>query len=240
MEHLNIAICDDNHAFVNELEALLQTALCKQHYNIEIYNSPKNLIEKLAAHHNYDMVFLDIEFCQSDINGVVAGKIIREGNAKVSIVFVSSEPNYSIELHDIQPLNFLVKPLNLQRVQKVLDQHRVRNPLMNQYFTYKLNRNVCRTSIDDIVYVESAGRNLKLHLVNGKTVVLYGSLKEAYCTQLSQYNFIQIHASYAVNYKYISRYSTKEITLAPKDVVLPVTQSKRVDVSRHIAGVLAL
>lgn len=39
------------------------------------------------------------------------------------IVYISGKSEYALELFDINPLNFLVKPLNYEKIEKVINKY---------------------------------------------------------------------------------------------------------------------
>ncbi len=70
---------------------------------------------------NYDLLFLDIELPQ--INGVAVGRYIRETikNEIIQIAYISSKQKYAMELFEMHPINYLVKPLTYEKIAKVID-----------------------------------------------------------------------------------------------------------------------
>ena len=117
---LNIAICDDEQKIGAELEAALIDIFGKLHieHEIEVYLAGEALYRKMEAGTHYDLIFLDIEFTKNEINGVEVGRLIREAhqNNIVSIVYISWEKKYSMQLFSIRPLNFLIKPLEYEEI----------------------------------------------------------------------------------------------------------------------------
>ena len=59
----------------------------------------------------YHFLLLDIELIKQ--NGVEVGKHLRDalGDYKIQIIYFFSKTNYAMELFQVQPLDFLVKPL---------------------------------------------------------------------------------------------------------------------------------
>ena len=94
------------------------------------------------------------------------------------------------------------------------------------YFAYKIGQTIHETKLNDIIYLESNKRKLTMHLANGNTVVFYGKLKDVYQQQLYNLGFIHIHASYVVNYNYISKAKYNEVVLVD-GTTLPISQLRR-------------
>ena len=67
------------------------------------------------------MLFLDIELPK--MNGVAVGQYIRETlkNETIQIAYISSKQEYAMELFEMRPINFLVKPLYEKKIENVID-----------------------------------------------------------------------------------------------------------------------
>ena len=135
-----------------------------------------------------------------------------------------------MQLFDIQPLNFLIKPLALEKIEKVIRRYLDLTGLWSSHFVYKIGQDVYKVKVKDIVYVESMNRKLIIHLADGSQDEFYGSLKDVYKEQLQKFDFLYIHASYEVNYDYISRYTYEEIQLENISNSFSISQSRRKDV----------
>jgi len=229
-----VAICDDERAIGSELERVIMNILGKMNikYEIDVYFTGEDLHLKMKNGAHYNLIFLDIEFAQNSINGVEVGRLIREAhnNNMVSIVFISWEMKYSMQLFDIRPLNFLIKPLCYKKVEQVIKTYLKLTGLWSGDFTYKIAHDVFKVQLRDIVYLESDKRKIILHLSDGRKEEFYGILKEVYQEQLQKYDFLFIHASYVVNYDYITAVKYNELILTNGIMPLPISQHKRKDV----------
>ena len=226
-----VAICDDEERIAGELEVFLIEIFKKLNvkYEIDVYFSGAELCKEMRDGSHFDLIFLDIELANDEANGVAIGQFVRDAyqNNKASIVFISWEKKYSMELFDIQPLNFLIKPLELDKVEQVIRRYLYIAGLWHSHFTYKIGHDVFKVQIKDIVYLESLDRKLIIHLTDGRQEEIYGSLREMYKEQLQKFDFLFIHASYAVNYDYVSFYTLKELKLEIVDITLPISQDRR-------------
>lgn len=230
---LFIAICDDEIRIGAELEAAIIEILAKQNiqHEIDVYTSGEELCAKIEAGAHYNIIFLDIEFAKNAINGVEAGRLIRESyqNDLAAIVYISWEMKYSMQLFDSRPLNFLIKPLdNIKVEQTILTYLRIAG-LWAAEFVFKIGFNTHKVPIKDIVYLQSDKRKIILHLAGGKKELFYGTLKDVYQQQLQRFDFIFIHGSFVVNYDYIALAKYDEMILADGITALPISQPKRKD-----------
>lgn len=237
-----IAICDDEVRVGADLERTLIDILDKLNikYDIDVFFTGNELCRELEAGTHYDLIFLDIEFAQDEINGIELGQIIRDAhhNYTVSIIYISWKKEYAIQLFDIRPLNFLIKPLQYEKIKQTINTYlKVASFLLGE-FSYNVGRDIFKVQIKDIVYLESYDRKLILHLADGRKEEFYGSLKEAYQEQLNKFDFLYIHASYLVNYDYITLIKYDQLLLANSAIPLPISQPKRKEVRKAYCAIM--
>jgi DNA-binding LytR/AlgR family response regulator len=229
-----VAICDDEISVGSELERTLIEIFCKLNikYEINIFFSGEELYQKMATGAHYDLIFLDIEFAHDKANGVEIGRMIREvqRNYLASIVFISWEKEYALQLFEIQPLNFLVKPLLYQEVENVINKYLVVTDFLAYIFTYKVGHDTFKVQKKNIVFFENSERKVIIHLSDGRRDMFYGSLKELYEKQLKSFDFLFIHASYVVNYQYIEALRFNQVQLLGSVRSLPVSKYKKNEV----------
>jgi len=239
---LSIAICDDELKIGAELERELIGTLSKLKvkHEIDVYFSGETLCSKMQAGTHYDLIFLDIEFANEEMNGVETGRLIRDAyqNNMASIVFISWEQRYSMQLFDIRPFNFLIKPLTHERVKQVITTFLQISGYHSDEFIYKKGHDTYKVKIKDIIYLESNNRKLILYLADGKKEEFYGSLKEAYNEQLTNFDFLFIHASYAVNYDYISTVKYSQLLLMDNVTTLPISVHRRNEVRENYFAIM--
>ncbi|MCL2387611.1 MAG: LytTR family DNA-binding domain-containing protein [Defluviitaleaceae bacterium] len=228
-----IAICDDEERIVSELKNDLAKVFIRLDitYTIDSYFTGEDLCNKMKSGTHYDLIFLDIEFAHDKVNGVEVGKLIRETylNDVVAIVFISWEKKYSMQLFDIRPLNFLTKPLEYIKVEKIIQTYLRLSKTGERIFVYKIGRDFLKAQVKDIIYVESYDRKLILHMTNNRKEEFYGTIKDVY-QQLQKFDFLCIHASYVVNYDHIEMMKFCELKLTGMKNLLPISQNKRKEV----------
>jgi DNA-binding LytR/AlgR family response regulator len=237
-----IAVCDDENFIGAELERALIDILSKSDvaYKIDVFFTGEELCRHVEAGAHFDLIFLDIEFAQSEINGVEVGLIIREThkNNAVFIVYISWEKKYSMQLFDIRPLNFLIKPLEQKKIEQVVKTYLEISGHFSEDFTYKIRQETFKVRTRDIVYLENNDRKVILHLADGSREEFYGSLKEAYEKQLKRFDFLFVHASYVVNYDFVASMKYKQIFLVDKALPLPVSQNNRNEVRERYYAIM--
>lgn len=110
---LKIGICDDDREFITQLEELILKYLENNNFRAEIHSFTQSceLFQYIQNGEMFDILFLDIEL--DDITGIDIGRRLRSEyhNDYIQIVFISLKENYALQLFDMRPLNFLVKPV---------------------------------------------------------------------------------------------------------------------------------
>jgi DNA-binding LytR/AlgR family response regulator len=224
---LRIAICDDDKQLCLELKSILNEISENSDENFEIstFYGGEELYEFLEVGNRFDLIFLDIELCE--INGVEVGRKIREelNDELTQIVYISGKDTYAMELFDIRPLNFLVKPLVEDKVELVVKRARKLIKTTNQYYEYKAGNVYFNVLISDILYFESSGRKVKIILKDGEVKEYYGKLSEVE-EKLKKNDFFSIHKSYLINYNHVIEYTYEYVKMSNNEI-LGISQNNR-------------
>ena len=84
--------------------------------------------ENLSLIREANIVFLDIEM--PEINGLELAEKILEVNQDLTVIFVTAFTEYAVEAFEINALDYIVKPVNQDRLKKTLE--RIESSLANQ------------------------------------------------------------------------------------------------------------
>lgn len=239
----NIAIVDDDEIVCSQIEALLINYRQENNIALEthVFSSGEDFCQSLDKGLEIDLIFLDIQLFE--LSGIEVGKKIREqlNNYLTEIIFISAKEEYAMELFEIHPFNFLIKPLSGEKIIKNLELSlRIGNDNAN-YFLYRTGKDSKKVAAENIQYFESIKHKVIIHTTEGCDE-FYGRLDEIY-KQLKDTGFLFIHKSYLVNYKYINSFSYKAVGLK-SGIELPISQARRKEIREKIldiekAGVLS-
>mgnify|MGYP000931457881 CR=1 FL=1 len=221
-----IAVCDDEQIICSQIEnIILQHAKrCYLQVEVKVFFSGEKLCEFIEKEHSFELIFLDIEM--KTLSGIDVGKKIREKfqDYITKIVFISGKDGYDRQLFDIQPFNFIPKPIEKDKVIHVVSLSMQLSDKINALFSYKKGHSIYKVPIKDIVYFESLNREIKLVSTFGKDI-FYGILEEIFC-ELEKYNFIQIHKSYIINYAHAIKFKYEYVIMS-NSCQLPISQLRR-------------
>lgn len=117
---LRIGICDDVQMNIACLTEHIRHYMASYNvqFEIESFTSGEKLLQA-QKERPFHILLLDIEMPQ--INGITIAKYLRdELYDDVFIVFVTSYPEYMQESFEVQPFQFLTKPVTYGTVEKLL------------------------------------------------------------------------------------------------------------------------
>lgn len=219
---INIAICDDDRAFTENVEQLLDRIASEQGIAIscEVFHDGSSLIGAVMEQRMYfDLVYLDIEM--EDLNGIHTALALREAELPTLIVYLSGHEEYLKDLFRTEPFRFLSKPIAEAEFYQIFLDAYERIQKRVGYFTFFYKKSRYRIPFDRITCFESKSRVITIHLARTgteETVPLqdrfYGKMNEIE-KQVAALNgrFLRIHQSFLVNFDYIKALSASEVVL---------------------------
>ena len=227
-----IAICDDEKNICASLEEGIDRFFNERNEECEVevwYDSDSFC--KQVEEYKPIILFLDIELPNN--NGVYVGKYIRTTlkNDRINIVYISHKTNYALELFQVHPYDFLVKPVEEDALFTTLTNILKLEEIRDKEFKYSYNKKWYTVPYGDIVYFSSKNKLVYVHKKNGETVSYYGKLRDI--IDDLPFQFTCISKSYIVNIKYISTWSSGSLTLEG-GMEINIAQSKRTDFKKAI------
>lgn len=214
---IKIAIVDDDNTLCSELERYIMKACkslqIKQH--IDIYYNGESICQTLDSGERYHLLFLDIEL--AEMNGVGVGNYIRDRlqNNRMQIVFISAKRDYAMELFEIRPMNFLVKPLSSNMIYTCLQKYLELYP-QTDYFQCRIGKIHHNISYASILYFESNNKIIKIHTVDS-VFDYYAKLSDIE-EGLPSF-FLRIHKSYIINPRYILQHGAESVLMMNKNIL---------------------
>lgn len=193
-----IAVCDDEIATCEHVESIVKNIFKNHSLNaeVDVFYTGETLVDHLSNKTSYHFVFLDIELYE--LNGVGVSKYIRETKKDVmcQIVYISSKTSYAMELFQFQPLDFIVKPITEQKVERVIEKGINNIGVLHDSYDCLVGKTIIRTPMSKILYFESEGRRIKL-VTENEEIVFYDKMSKVASKLPSA--FIRTHKSYIVN-----------------------------------------
>lgn len=230
---IKVAVCDDIHETVTQITGYLTEyqQLKNQQLDVKSFFNAEDLWEHLKSN-SCDLIILDIELVK--MNGVELGQLIRTelNNHTMKIVYISAKDCYDRQLFEVQPLNFLPKPIDKEKLFKMIDLTLELLSDTERVFVFENKQGTFRIKFNDILYFESFDHKIEITTVSGK-YEFKSSLSEV-TKQLSDCRFIKVHRSYIINYNNASHIKYEEITMSNGDKI-PISRDRCKEVRRIIS-----
>jgi two-component system LytT family response regulator len=173
-----------------------------------------------------DLLFVDINM--PDMNGLEFVRSIDSGHY---IVFTTAHPEFALEGFKLNAIDYLLKPFSyeefMKATQKVISLvdlvercHAAESAIAQneaettdkEVISVKADYKTQLVKVADIVYLESAGEYVRLHIEGSSTITTLFRLKNMETT-LPADGFMRVHRSYIVNVKRIASYTKGRIFL---------------------------
>jgi DNA-binding LytR/AlgR family response regulator len=173
-----------------------------------------------------DLVLLDVEMPQMDGFDVVERMSGREFDQAPLVAFATAYPQFALQAFDSGALDFLCKPIRLQRLQKTIERARsaleqragskrlaelsrnldelraIRAPVERDFWLQHRGEAV-RLVPREVDWIEAEGQYVRLH-IGSRSYLLRHSLS-SFVRDFSTEGFVQIHRSAAVNRHKLAR-----------------------------------
>lgn len=223
--NFKIAVCDDEKIICSQLTELIGNAAerLSVRFETDCFLSGEDLCKEMK-YTEYDLIFLDIEL--PAMNGVNVGKYIRNNlhNELIQIAYISSNQDYAMELFETRPIHFLVKPIQYYQVKNIIEKLLYLNDIDTGLFKFKSGHEYHQISLSEIMYFTGSGRKVTVTTTN-KSYDFYGSLEKIY-SSIKDKDFLYVHKSYIINYKYIEKFEYEQVTMVDHTMI-PISQSRR-------------
>lgn len=231
---LNVLIVDDEPLALDVLETYIS-----QMSELRLVKRCSNALEANEAlkSNDIDLMFLDIQMPQ--LTGI---DFVKTLSNPPMIVFTTAYPNYAIQGFDLNALDYLLKPISLERfmkaVNKALDQAELSNmeqaqgnaPAVNDgldFFFVKADKKLVKVNFDDIIYIEGLKDYVIIRLLTGRVITLQ-TMKNLE-DRLPKHLFRRIHRSFIVAMDKVMAIEGNMVEVMEKDKpkLLPIGKNYR-------------
>jgi len=188
--------------------------------------TPGDAINKIQAE-NIDLIFIDTKL--ASIPGIEFAKSLIN---RPMLIFTSSDVSSAADAFNIDAVDYLVKPLKLERfmqaVQKaneIFELRKIRSdnfkiidqPVINSYDNFiltKTDNGITKINVDEILYIEGLKDYIKIFTTkNIKPYIVRNSLKK-FANVLPSSRFSRVHKSFIISIEHISSISKTQVFIA--------------------------
>ena len=221
-----MAICDDMPNFLGSFNNLIAKWPNKpEALSVDFFQDGDSLIEAHTAN-PYDLIILDV--LMPLLNGIETAAQIRRNDKAVSIIFLTSSPEFAIDSYSVKANNYLLKPVNENRLYDCLDECCAELLAHAKSILVKNANAIRRVSLSNIEYVEARGKQVLFALSDGTSVNATEPFYVYENQLLFDDGFYKCHRSYIVNIQKINTYTLKELTMQ-SGLRIPIARSCQKD-----------
>jgi DNA-binding LytR/AlgR family response regulator len=221
MKTIKCIIVDDEPLAISLLENYIREISF-----LEMVFSSENPIEALEYIQNNeaDLVFLDIQM--PELTGINFMKILGD---KMKYILTTAYSEYALEGYEHHIVDYLLKPISLERFRKSAIKAQERFSLGKQeqnHFFVKSSGKQHKVNFADILYIESIRDYVNIKTADEEFIVL-DTLKSME-QQLPENFFVRVHKSFIVNLNHIKNIGTKKIIINP-EYEIPIGENYRMN-----------
>lgn len=220
---MNIAICDDESQFMDAICPLLEQWAARNSIKLTLCRFT-NGDDLIAAHRNKCMDLIILDVIMPLLNGIDTARELRKDNQTVPIIFLTSTREFAVDSYEVQAFHYLIKPVEKDKLFRVLDDFLQKNILPKNIFTAKTADGFCRITPTDVHYLEAQNKKVLVYLSNGKTLEIHELFSRCAEVFSPENGFFRCHRSYIVNLNCIEQFSKKDI-ITINDTVIPISRN---------------
>lgn len=208
---MKIVICDDEKTYANDVKNNVELFLRESNVDtdFDVFND-SSILSKTTNH--YDIAFLDIEM--GEISGIEIASHLKEINPHIIIFIITAYNQYLDEAMDLNVFRFISKPLDVRRLFSGLEKALLLLDNTEIYFYLKNNNERKKVFTDDILYIEIVGHSTRIVTVYEEYIS--ENKMSFWKEKLSASYFYQVHNSFIINLKYITRYQRDSVVINNK------------------------
>ena len=218
--------------YMERIEDLEVVALCNS----------AHAAQQVLAEKQVDIMFVDINM--PDLNGV---DFVRGLENPPMVIFTTAYSEYAVDGFRLDAVDYLLKPFgfgdfecavnkarSLLELQRLREQHITptaeaeppQEPVdNNDCISIKADYKVSLVKYADIIYIESVGEYVRLHLTSGSSIMSLFRLKNME-SALPSNRFMRVHRSYIVNLGHVTGYARGRVYLDNEEYV-PISVNYR-------------
>lgn len=197
--------------------------------------------QQVLQREHIDLMFVDINM--PDLNGI---DFVRGLSSPPMVIFTTAYTEYALDGFRLDAVDYLLKPFSFEefsravvKAKSLYELNKLREKQSSidssvvekesndsgDYISIKADYKVTMVRYADIIFVESVGEYVRLHLTNAPAITTLFRLKNME-SALPSDRFMRVHRSYIVNLSHVTGYSRSRVMLDNGEYV-PVSVNYR-------------
>lgn len=214
---MHIAIVEDEEGQVKTFKEYIGKFIDETHESVkvDVFFNGMDFISDYKG--GYDLILMDI--AMPHMNGLEAARRLRNTDANVCLIFITTLAQYAIKGYEVNAFDFLVKPVEYElfkiKLSKAVSHI---GSTVKATFTVTNVNGMRKIPLSEISYVESVQHYLYFHTAKEvhKMRASLGDVKPLF----KQNGFAEINRSFLVNLSYVDGYNNAEVEVAGEKLPL--------------------
>ena len=176
-----------------------------------------------------DLIFLDIQ-----MPGLTGTQFIQSMTQKPMIILITAYDNYALEGFNLDVIDYLVKPVSLDRFVKACNKarelHQLKTgsspsgPVSEQdYFFVNVDYSLLKVIFADIMLIEGLKDYVKIHLKSSSKPIITRISMKSIEEQLPASKFLRVHKSFIVSKDHITAIRKTSLFIGPMEITVSDT-----------------
>ncbi len=219
---MKVYICDDDKSVLSELEKMIRSLMKieAEEWEVQTFLSAVDLDTFTTRRGQADIILMDV--CLEMENGIEAAKNMQEKYPSTQIIFITGYINAAEDIFDARPSAFLIKPVNLDKLNNALKRAMKCKEEKEEYFTLESQHTVTKIKLKEVDFVESQKRVLHIH---GEVESQQTYMKLDEFMEVAPNRFLRVHKSYAVNIDKVKHLTSDQVKLITGQTI-PVSRKR--------------
>jgi two-component system LytT family response regulator len=202
---------------------------------------------KLLQEKPVDLIFIDIQ-----MPGLTGLQFIQSLAKRPMVIIITAYKKFAPEGFDLDVVDYLVKPVGLDRFMKACNKAQELQDLRNaasaagpgttpgaagpntaEFFFVNVDYSLVKVLFTDIIWIEGSGDYVKIHLRSSPKPLLVRTSAKTLESELPVGRFLRIHKSYIVAVSGVTAVRKNSVFIG--DMELPVGETYR-DTLRQLTG----
>ncbi|MCC2546770.1 LytTR family DNA-binding domain-containing protein [Hymenobacter sp. BT175] len=194
------------------------------------YASAVEALQGLHEHPDVDLLFLDIQMPR--LSGMELARLLENGQPGTGprVIFTTAYHQYALDGYRVDALDYLVKPFNYQEFLRAATKARAYAertlppaepaPAEDDFIFLKVEYQLVRVELSDILYVEGLKDYVKVHLHSTSRALLSLMSLKAMEEKLPARRFLRVHRSFIVALDKIEAVRRNTVHIGPAAITV--------------------
>lgn len=243
MKNLRCVVVDDEPLAIRQMESYISKVSFLE--RVKSFDSAVDARQWIEDGGEVDLIFVDINM--PELSGV---DFVKSLTKVPMVIFTTAYSEYAVEGFKLDAVDYLLKPFSFEEFSKATHKaqyiYELRSLKDKEYgnlpigeqsadkdcISIRADHKTSLVKFSNIIYLESAGEYVRLHLTDGSKLVTLFRLKNME-SSLPSDRFMRVHRSFIVNLEHVTGYTKGRIFLTDNEYA-PIGENYKEAFSKYI------